>query len=312
MLATTRSFRAARLAECCRHESAEFSVNGRIESRARSDLQVGWSAGAGQRKLNGKSSRLAEHLAVLPVVSWTAAEGEVIGGGPGPRRRFLDRGLVGRRPAALAVLGRYRRALEQKRQLLLCGGSGLGSWNRVLAEAADELIRERRRYAEDLAVALAKILAETGLELPCVALRYRPSPEEGGRGTEETLRGIEVQRATELERRIPLVGPHRDELELEWGDRAARRVASAGERKLLGLALAAARGSVLTAAERHPVYLLDDVDTELDSRRLETVWGLFRGRGQLFASSNRVGIWRRLEVNSRWHLKAGRAIRAES
>jgi recombinational DNA repair ATPase RecF len=82
-------------------------------------------------------------------------------------------------------------------------------------------------------------------------------------------------------------------------------VASGGERKLLGLALAAALGRTLEESERTPVYLLDDLDAELDDERLRAVWALFRSRSQVLVSSNRQGSWRALETDSRWALERG-------
>ncbi len=241
------------------------------------------------------------------MASWTAADGEVIAGAPGARRRYLDQGVVGMRPAAIEGLARYRRALEQKRELLARGGRGLGPWNEVLAAAAAELIRARTAYVERLRRALEAVLAELGGGLPAVALRYRPSPEgaEGDPGA--TLEALEAARGRELERRKPLVGPHRDELEIEWGGWPARRVASAGERKLLGLALTAARGRILAERGRPPIYLLDDVESELDDARLEAAWGVFAGARQVFASSHRGDLGSRLGAPRECRLKAGKA-----
>ncbi len=272
----------------------------------RADLALEWGPSGRSRTINGKASSLARHLAALPLVSWTAADGEVVSGAPGARRRLLDQGVVGMRPAAIESLARYRRALEQKRQLLARGGRGLGPWNEVLAAAAAELVRARAAYADRLEPALSAVLAELDCGLPAVTLRYRPSPERGGGRPEETLAALEEARGRELDRRRPLVGPHRDELELEWGGLPARRVASAGERKLLGLALAAARGRILAELGRPPIYLLDDLDSELDGGRLRAAWGAFGGAGQVFATSNRGDLGGRLGAAFEWRLEAGK------
>ena len=149
-----------------------------------------WSRGGDKgRAVNGKPSTLAEHLAALPVVAWTGADGDLLTGPPELRRRFLDRGVLGVRPVALAVLARYRQALRAKRQLLAhppAGGAGrweaeVAPWNQLLAEAGAEVIRLRRAYARRLAGQLAAVLAEAGLPFPAVAIAYRPSPAIGRR-----------------------------------------------------------------------------------------------------------------------------------
>ncbi|MDX1502208.1 MAG: DNA replication and repair protein RecF [Thermoanaerobaculia bacterium] len=307
--ATTRSFRAARLAECTRHGEEGFRLAARVEGARRADVEVTWGATEGLgRRVNGAAATLTEHLQVLPVVGWSSADLEILAGGPRHRRRFLDQGIVGVRPASIEHLSRYRRALDQKRELLSRGvGRGLSAWNELLAGEAAEIAALRAAYAERLAGLLADTAAASGLDLPPVTLSYRPSPDAALTGAERLLAALEEAAPRERERRAPLLGPHRDELEIRWGGHEVKRVASAGERKLIGLLLTAARGRVLAASARPPVYLLDDLDTELDRRRLEAVWELFSEAGQLFASSNRGAVWRGLPRAVEWRVEEGRA-----
>src|SRR6201994_297876 len=96
-LATTRSFRAAQIGDCARHGAGSFHVQGEIETDRRSTLEVGWMDGQRIRVLNGKVTPLAEHLAVLPVVAWTAAaEAEGLAGAAKARRGVADPAARGR------------------------------------------------------------------------------------------------------------------------------------------------------------------------------------------------------------------------
>ena len=104
---------------------------------------------------------------------------------------------------------------------------------------------------------------------------------------------------------MPLLGPHRDELEILWGGHEIRRVASAGERKALSLMLLAAHGRVMEEAGRPPLYLLDDMDAELAPPTVAAVWGVFREAEQLFATSNRPQVWLTLEVGTIWEMERG-------
>ena len=86
--------------------------------------------------------------------------------------------------------------------------------------------------------------------------------------------------ADERRERRPLVGPQRDEVRIAWGAHSVRKVGSAGERKVLGLLLTAARGRVLRRFDRSPIYLLDDADSELDEGRA-TVSDKFSDQGKV-------------------------------
>jgi len=304
LLATTRSFRTSRPEDCVRWGEERFHLRGEFENAERVFLEVGWGPNGRYRAVNGGSAPLASHLGVQPTVSWTAAEHEILSGQPAGRRRFLDQGIVGLKPAALAVLARYRRALSQKRQILRVGGRGLDPWNEVLAGATAELVSLRQQYIELLRAALSQTVAETGVELPAIDVRYRPSVDATG-GAEQVLAQLAEVGAREREENRALLGPHRDELEVLWGNRPARRAASVGERKLLGLVLTIARGRLLEEARRPPIYLLDDADAELDQERLEALWPLLAGAPQVFVSSNRPAVWEGISEVTRWLVDGG-------
>jgi DNA replication and repair protein RecF len=306
VVATTRSFRTARLEDCLRHGAPSFNLEAEAETDRRSTLEVRWVEGKRVRLLNGKTSSLAEHLGTLPVVAWTWAEGEVLVGAPKARRRFMDRGVVGSRATSLEVLNRYREALVHKRQLLLQGGEGLEVWNHLLATAAAELIRLRHAYVDRLRETLGTVVQESGLSFPPIEARYRPSPSNGLEGADAILENLERVRERERRRQLPLVGPHRDELEILWGGHDIRRVASAGERKALSLLLLAAHGRALEAVGTRPVYLLDDADAELSPQTHAAVWNVFRGVEQVIATSNRPQVWLTLEVGKAWEMDKGR------
>jgi DNA replication and repair protein RecF len=319
-VATTRSFRTPRLAECVRHGAGGFRLVAEVEAAARATLAVGYEvdgSGGLDRSVNGERGPLSEHLEVLPVVAWSTADLEVVSGPPSERRRFLDRGVVSLRPGALAALRRYREALREKRELLArAGRPGAGgapgtlqAWNRVLAEAAVEVARLRAVYAEELSRRVSEVLGEVrdaGISFPEITLRYRPSPAEAREGADALA--VRLDRAADSERRrgMPLLGPHRDELEIAWGGHPADRVASAGERKSLSLSLAAAHGRVLAAAGREPAHLLDDLDAELAPDTLAALWKIFAGATQLIATSNRPAVWEGLAVNVTTRLRSGR------
>ena len=168
---------------------------------------------------------------------------------PDSRRRMLDQGIVSKKPLVVEVLARYRRVLTAKRRLLAAEGESgpddtLQAWNGLLAEVGTELIRLRSSYVDELQSAFEATLAENRIKLRPVDFRYRPSPASGGESVGDFLEALQRERGRELQRRRSLVGPHRDRLEIRWGMTDIGRAASAGERKLFGLVLTAARRRV--------------------------------------------------------------------
>jgi len=218
-----------------------------------------------------------------------------VAGAPALRRRFFDRGLVLDRPALVASLGRYERALGEKRALLAAGGGGArqrAAWNEVLAREGATIAAARQAFVSRLETRLRATAAAAEPGLAPLGLRYRPSPAESTAGETALFDALERAGASELERRQPLVGPHRDEVEITWNGLEARRVASAGEQKAVGLLLLATLGEELAAGEREaPTLLLDDVDAELDRLRLEHLLSAFAAFPRLVVSSNRPEVF---------------------
>jgi DNA replication and repair protein RecF len=102
-----------------------------------------------------------------------------------------------------------------------------------------------------------------------------------------------------------LAGPHRDDLEILWRNGPVGRMASAGERKLLGLALMVAHAELLEERGQGPLALIDDLDAELDRRRVGQVWELLGGERQTIAATSRKGVVNRLPADARWRLEDG-------
>ncbi len=311
LLATTRSFRTPRISDCCRHGASQFRLVGEVDTDRRARLELDWQSGQRHRTVNGRRASLVDYLGTLPIVCWTAADSDVLVGPPLARRRFLDRGVLGLRPVAIEAISRYRQALQEKRKLLQQGGSELETWNQVLAASASELVLLRSTYAERLKETLLTILEECHLGLGTIDVRYRGSLRSGLEGPEAIFDELMAARERERALQQPILGPHRDDLLIRWDGHELRRVASAGERKALGLAILAAHGRIIAQGGRNPVYLLDDADTELDQDRLTALWKVFSGASQLFATSNRPEVWGRIRVDYRWRCAAGRQLEEE-
>lgn len=310
LVATTRSFRTAQLGECVTRAgdaSTGFHVRAEVSGEPRAVLELAWTPAGLERTLDGKTAPLATYLEALPVIAWTAREEEILAGVPERRRRMLDAGIVTERPARIDKLARFRRALVQKRELLKRGVGGLREWNEVFVVAAADLIAERRAYVERLASRLESCLSAAGLAFPAVSLVYEPSLETA-EGDGEALRLLAEIEPEERRMQRPLRGPHLDRLTISWGGVEVSRVASAGERKALGLLLVAAQAELLEELGRPPLVLADDLDAELDLAVLGAVWGVLSRNRTVLASSNREAVFEVLGEVSVLRLAGGRAV----
>ena len=87
-----------------------------------------------------------------------------------------------------------------------------------------------------------------------------------------------------------VVGPHRDDIRIVRGERELRKFGSVGEQRLAGIALRLAEADmILSAGRQRPVFLLDEVASELDEQRSRMVLAMVAERGQMvYAAARRI------------------------
>lgn len=312
-LATTKSFRTSRVASMFRFGSPSVFVSGSLHrDGVDRTLSVGLETGETKRRvlmINGEKVTLPSYLNAMSVFAYSSARLEVIRGTPEERRRFLDRGIASVNPAYLEQLTRYTRVLKQRNALLSEIAlrreiqSSLDAWDNELMVAANVVHRARAAYAADLGKLFAEIVSSHGYHVTGVTMTYKAS------STEELAK----HRREELRARMSLFGPQRDVIEFLVDGRPAAEVLSGGEQKMIVLFLKFAKLELFR--RRHddaPLFLLDDVDAELDLEILQSLLSKLPVSTQVFATSAKEAFLAALQAgpHRRLTLESGRVTAA--
>jgi DNA replication and repair protein RecF len=316
-LATTKSFRTTRLAHLPRLGTAMAYAEGDVERGGIvRRISAGVSMAPERRRellVNGQKTTLHDYLEVLPVFAYSAARLAIVRGGPDERRRFLDRGIASIRGGYLTDLTRYARALKQRNALLQQGGATarreLDVWDAELVDAALPVVRARSEYTAALAEELARIVAEHEYHVTALALAYRPSGFEAAISAEAGLESLRSLRRRELAVGFTLAGPHRDGLDIAVDGAPAAEILSSGEVKMTVLFLKLAKIELYRRrTEDGPLFLLDDVDAELDLGIIERLLQHLIGRIQLVTTSPKDAFFDRFSMgpHRRFALASGR------
>jgi len=307
-LATTKSFRTSRVAHAARTGETTLYTAGRVQEPTGivRTLSAGLAVGPERRRellLNGQKATLGNYIRALQVFAYSAARLEILRGGPDERRRFLDRGIASVRPGYLSDLSRYGRVLKQRNSLLQQIAEGkrrgkeLDAWDRELVETALAVVEARRIYTEELAARTEAILEEHDYHVRDLRFAYRPAGFEEGIGLEEGVRALGELRKRELRLGYTLFGPHRDNIEILRGDDPAAEILSSGEIKMTVLFLKLAKVELYRERTgESPLFLLDDVDAELDLSIIERLLSYLIGRIQLFTTSPKGSFFDRFEM----------------
>jgi DNA replication and repair protein RecF len=229
-------------------------------------------------------------LGTLRTVLFAPEDLALVKGDPGERRRFLDDLLVATAPRYAGVRADYDRVLRQRTALLKSAGgqarlrgparesitATLDAWDAQLARTGAPLLAGRMRLVAALRphVEAAYEAVSGGPPGENSGMYYRSSALNSDDGFDDMaaletaiLKALDGVRASELDRGVCLVGPHRDELELSIGGLPTRGYASHGESWSFALALRLASFTLLRQGEEDPVLILDDVFAELDTGR---------------------------------------------
>jgi DNA replication and repair protein RecF len=216
---------------------------------------------------------------------------------PEARRRFLDRGISSLRPAYLKTISDYSKVIKQKNRVLQLANEGefslektedlLGPWNEQLVRLGALIHRAR----EDYVAGLNNVLERKLFEKRDVTTRYVSSLEgKGDLGDYESLlhSRIAVRLPAEVSAGHALIGPHRDDLEILLDGREMRAYGSSGQQRSALLLLDLAAISLYnSSASDHPVFIIDDVDAELDEGRIKRLLEYLENRTQTFITTSK-------------------------
>ncbi|HEY2657264.1 MAG TPA: DNA replication and repair protein RecF, partial [Solirubrobacteraceae bacterium] len=205
---------------------------------------------------------------------------ELIKGAPALRRAHLDQFVSALWPARAETRRLYSQALAQRNALIARIRSGrasrasLESWDAQLARHGIALMADRRRAADLLAEPFGRLGAALGLhDEPRVSYRPRSRASDPAQLIAELAERIDG----DLERGFTGHGPHRDDLATEHGDHDLRAYGSQGQQRLALLGLLLAEREVISEHRpAPPLMLLDDVMSELDRDRRQSLVDLLR------------------------------------
>lgn len=279
-VSTGTSFRTSKRAESIAFGSETATVEGTVAASAEISRILTARIAPDKRTLlvNDKKATTAEFVGNLYCIVFNAGEMDIVRGQPEGRRRFLDDSIAALHPPFAKTTSDYAKVIKQKNALLQRAADGeirrdvavasLDAWNDELAKLAKKIHTARTRLVERLSDAMQDrlFMRET------IEVRYRSSFEEKGDMTdyEALVRDrLTVRADAELAAGRSLIGPHRDDLDILFDGADIRKYGSAGQQRSSLLQIMLAGMSVYhSTTGGFPVFLIDDIDAELDYRRI--------------------------------------------
>lgn len=300
LLGALRSFRESKVSSLVRTDASSAVVRGEVELRGLTrKLAIELDGNTRRAALDGKIvTRLADYFGHLYVVVFAPDDLSLTKGAAGGRRRFIDRAIFNVQPAYLEETRAYLKALKHRNDLLrrpTVDPILLQTFDETLILHGSKILHRRLTFLESFIPLFKDVFSEITDGQHRGEMGYQGGVISGGSHgvpSLERLRELFADRLaskaqSERRRGHTMVGPHSDDLVLELDGHGARGHASQGQHRAFALALKIAElRSIREATETDPVLLLDDVSSELDESRNQSLMTyLNQAGGQVFVTT---------------------------
>lgn len=302
ILSLGRSFRTKKDVELIRWEQEFCFVKGIFTEDPEIELiEIGIGNNQKKIKINRQEKKNNELFGLIPVVIFSPEDLQLIKGGPQNRRDFIDLYLAQVEPNYRNVYYNFQRILQQRNRFLkdrYHEKTELEVWNNQLVEHGTKVICYRAELIEKVKPYIKNAHLNISNENEIIDLEYLsvkglPVKDQ----TEAQLKELfydelHALRRMEIDRKMTLVGPQRDDLRLTIGNAKSqnqvelRNFGSQGQQRTAALALKLGLVEIITEIRgKTPLLLLDDVMSEFDDTRKKALLKMLLSSSQTFLTS---------------------------
>ena len=233
--------------------------------------------------------RLSDFIGSFRAVLFSPEHLSMVKEGPSERRNFADIAISQLYPAYIAALSKYQKILLQRNSVLKEPFSPvfydtLLVLSEQLAAEAAVVAKFRAEYFAKLDVKVRDLIEDMTVGKEKFMLEYND-----GKTREEYLACYTQNIEKETKAGTTLYGPHKDDVKITLNGGDARVFASQGQQRSIALAMKLGEGEISKdESGEYPVFLLDDILSELDDNRKEYVLRGLEGRQVLITTCERI------------------------
>lgn len=285
------SFRNAKDSEIIRWEENFARLEMRFFGQEREQTaKLVFNGNKKQLEINGVQKKSAAALIEkFCAVVFSPEHLNLIKRGPSQRRKFIDSAICREKLQNAVILSKFNRVLVQRNSLLKdiyrrpSLEDTLSVWDEPLILNGAMLIKKRMDYVEMLSQRAKSYHDGISKNSEKLEIKYISSidaemSDSVDEIAEKFRKKLGDNRKDDIRTGVTNSGPHRDDIEILINGRNARAFGSQGQQRSAVLSLKLAEASVLKERMgEEPVILLDDVLSELDSKRQDFLLNELKG-----------------------------------
>ena len=327
-LCLTKSFYASADATVMQQQQSFFEIKSALQSDEGKEfhVRVTYDDVKKEKKftINGAAvEKFSSVIGMFPVVILSPENSSITFGSPADRRKFIDLVISQSSKSYVEDSMEYRRIVRQRNAILTeakgkeCG-SEIAPWNDMLIRYGSRIIHKRNQFLNEFAPYIAQTYLDIVDEREIPKIEYAPSINISIDSTpEEIVSAMEWKLAKkkkdESRFQTTLVGPHRDEIIFSLNGMSLKHFASQGQHKTFLVALKIAEFFFLKErCNETPIFLLDDVFSELDEYRSKKLLSVAETLGQIFITTTSEKMFGGAEWNNerrKFFMKNGEVVK---
>ena len=272
--ATSKSHRGSKEREIIRFDNDESHIKVNVKKNDmnyRIDMHLKKNKPKGIAVNGIPIKRAVELFGILNIVFFSPEDLNIIKNGPSERRRFIDMELSQLDKIYLDCLINYNKVVNQRNSLLkeyaFSGRediiSSLDIWDMQLVKYGNDVIKSREKFVKEINDLVKSIHTKLSGDREQLEIIYEPCVKE--QDFESELVRV---RDRDLKFKCTNIGPHKDDMCFLINGMDVRKYGSQGQQRTAALSLKLAEIELVKQIIHDtPVLFLDDVLSELDSRR---------------------------------------------
>lgn len=272
--ATSKSHRGSKDREIIRFDNDESHIKVNVKKNDmnyRIDMHLKKNKPKGIAVNGIPIKRAVELFGILNIVFFSPEDLNIIKNGPSERRRFIDMELSQLDKIYLDYLINYNKVVNQRNSLLkeyaFSGRediiSSLDIWDMQLVKYGNDVIKSREKFVKEINNLVKSIHTKLSGDREQLEIIYEPCVKE--QDFESELVRV---RDRDLKFKCTNIGPHKDDMCFLINGMDVRKYGSQGQQRTAALSLKLAEIELVKQIIHDtPVLFLDDVLSELDSRR---------------------------------------------
>lgn len=275
------SFRGSSEKELVKFGEKFFKIKLTFDGQEREqNAEIRYMGGKKEVYINGvKKKSGAELIERFSCVVFSPEHLSLVKAGPGKRRKFLDGALCQQKLKYAMYFSKYNQVLNQRNALLKDINrhpelkATLEIWDDNLSMLGAYIIQQRIIYAEKLRRNAQYFHSGISEEKEILDIEYISTIKDIDVENledirEKFLKSLSDNLKDDLYNGFTTVGPHRDDINILINGMKAKNFGSQGQQRSAVLSLKLSEANLLSEIHgEKPVLLLDDVLSELDSKR---------------------------------------------